>query len=284
MQIAIVGTGGIGSTFALHLSKAGHAVTVIARNKRLAQLQAENAIVTVKGERAAVKVLPELDATTPYDLVLVSVLAHQVDSVMPALKASAAKTVMFMFNTFDSLAPLKDAVGAERFAFGFPAIYATLPEGKLSAKVIITSGQTTTVDDAKWAKVFTAAGIKTIVDDDMFSWLRSHAVVVAPIMSMSVAVHASGKGISWREASVFARGWAQGFRLVRALGNDVRPGPAVFMSRLPSIFVKLLLWVMSRTSIAREMGAIGPNEARALIDSMKKIAPDQTDAIALMRP
>ena len=67
MKIAIVGTGGIGSTFALHLSRAGYDVTVIARGKRLEQLQRDQAIVCVGG----VSVSGALDQTTPWNLVLV---------------------------------------------------------------------------------------------------------------------------------------------------------------------------------------------------------------------
>ena len=52
MQIAIIGLGGIGSTFALQLARAGHDVTAIARGRRLEQLERDAAIVTAAGERA----------------------------------------------------------------------------------------------------------------------------------------------------------------------------------------------------------------------------------------
>jgi 2-dehydropantoate 2-reductase len=87
MQIAIVGPGGIGSTFAFQLSEAGHDVTVIARGTRLEQLRHAGAIVTVEGERAAVHISGEFDTTTDWDLVLVTVLASQVDMLLPALSA-----------------------------------------------------------------------------------------------------------------------------------------------------------------------------------------------------
>src|SRR4051794_7533763 len=115
MHIAIVGPGGIGSTFALYLARAGHDVTVVARGKRLEQLQKEEAIVTATGERAKVTVAAQLDPTTPFDLVLVTVLAPQVDAVLPALSTGKARKVMFMFNMFEPLNRLRDAVGAERF-------------------------------------------------------------------------------------------------------------------------------------------------------------------------
>ena len=87
------------------------------------------AVVTTDGQRAPVNVAAALDATAAWDLVLVSVLASHVEAVLPALTASRAKAVMFMFNTFESLEPLREAVGHARFAFGFPAIVASDARG-----------------------------------------------------------------------------------------------------------------------------------------------------------
>jgi 2-dehydropantoate 2-reductase len=162
MQIAIVGPGAIGSTFAFQLSEAGHDVTVIARGTRLEQLRHAGAIVTVDGERAAVHGSGEIDTTTDWDLVLVTVLVSQVDMLLPALSASAAKSVMFMFNTFQSLDRLRDAVGPQRFAVGFPAIAAGLNDGRLSS-TILRRGMLTTVSDPIWAKAFTDAGLPATV-------------------------------------------------------------------------------------------------------------------------
>jgi ketopantoate reductase len=47
----------------LLLSRAGHDVTVVARGKRLEQLERDQAIVSTSGERAAVRVSSALDAT-----------------------------------------------------------------------------------------------------------------------------------------------------------------------------------------------------------------------------
>ena len=64
MQIAIIGPGGIGSTFAFRLSRAGHDVTVIARGRRLEQLRGDGAIVTADGQRAGIRVAAVLDEST----------------------------------------------------------------------------------------------------------------------------------------------------------------------------------------------------------------------------
>ncbi|MGK3968169.1 ketopantoate reductase family protein [Sorangium sp. So ce118] len=283
MKIAIVGPGGIGSTFAFQLARAGHEVTVVARGKRLEQLQRDEAIVKATGERAAVRVSAALDATTAWDLALVTVLAHQVDAVLPALAESAAKAVMFMFNTFGPLGRLRDAVGAARFAFGFPAILATLDDGRLTSK-IVTRGMVTPVTDAAWAKVFTDAGIPAVVEPDMESWLRTHAALVAPAMVGIITAHARKAGVSWAEATNLARAVEEGLRVVRQLGNTITPEPVAKLSRLPTPALAALVWTLSRIDAVRKTGAAGPGEPRALIDAMAAAAPGQTPALLAIRP
>lgn len=281
MQIAIVGTGAIGSTFAYQLATSGHAVTVIARGARLAQLQRDGAIVLASGERAPVQVAAALDASTPYDLVLVTVLAPQVGAVLPALRACAARTVMFMFNTFEPLDPLRDAVGAARFAFGFPGgVFTILRDGKIMKQ--IRAG--TTADDAAWAKTFTEAGIPTVVERDMHGWLRSHAALVIPLMAIGTVVLPRGAGISWREAGAHAAAMEAAFRVVRQLGHAVTPSVVLVLSRLPRSVVTALLWAMSRTAMLRDLGELGPAEPRMLIDMMTAAAPGKTAALLAIRP
>lgn len=283
MRIAIVGLGGIGSTFAFHLARAGHQVTVVARGKRLESLQKENAIVTVTGERAEVQVSAALDATLPWDLVLVTVLAPQVDVVLPSLVASSARKVMFMFNTFEPFERLRNAVGIARFAFGFPAILAQVDEGRLTAKVV-SRGQVTTVTEPEWAEVFTAAGIPTVVHADMESWLRTHAAMVVPFMLAANTAHQRKAGVSWGEAWKLARAMGEGFKLVRQLGNAITPAPMVVLECLPTPTVAMLLWGLTRVEALRKSGAAGPNEPRALIDAMSAVAPGQMTALREVRP
>lgn len=283
MRIAIIGPGGIGSTFALYLARAGHEVTVVARGKRLEQLQRDRAIVPTTGQRAPVEVSAALDTTVAYDLVLVTVLASQVDAVLPALARCAARQVMFMFNTFEPLDRLRDAVGAERFAFGFPAILAGLDAGRLTSQVV-SRPMTTTVTDAGWAQRFTDAGIRTVTHPDMESWLRTHAAFVVPAMVASVRSHQRQAGVSWREATDLARAMREGFQLVTELGNTITPPPMGTISRLPEKAMAALLWAMSRVPAMRKAGAAGPGEPRALIDAMSAAAPGPMPALLAIRP
>lgn len=284
MQIAIIGLGGIGSTFALQLSRASHDVTAIARGQRLAQIERDGAIVTAAGERAAVRVAAALDPTTPWDLVLVTVLAHQVDEVLPALQACAARKVMFMFNTFERLDRLRDAVGAERFTFGFPAILATLDrDGRLATK-IVHRGLVTTVTDPSLAALFTAAGITACVHHDMESWLRTHAALVVPFMLGVARAHERHAGLSWGESRQLADGMDEGLALVRRLGNAITPPSMKVVACLPRATVAAVLWGASRLRSMRASGAAGTREPRALIDAMQAVAPGEIPKLLALRP
>jgi 2-dehydropantoate 2-reductase len=283
MKIAIYGTGPIGSTFAFHMSAAGHEVTCIARGARLAQLRAEGAILTIDGRRAPITPAEALDPAVTFDLVIVTVLAHKVAAILPALEASAARTIMFMFNQFETLSQLRDAVGPERVAFGFPAILASLEAGKLRAK-IYTFGQKTIASDCRWAELFTASGIAAGVERDMQSWLRTHAVAVAIMMSVATAAYQRGAGLSFAEAKTYARALREGFDLIGHLGDRVRPVAMKLLIVLPVRAVAAIFFVMSRTSLVKTIGAIGADEPRALVDNMLAAASVPMPSLCAIRP
>ena len=275
LRIAVLGAGNIGSTFAFQLARAGrHDVTVIARpgSMRLKQLRRDEAIIDVKGERASVRVADTLDEHAPYDLVVVTLLAHQVDAVLPALRRSAAKCIQFMFNTFDP-ERLQAAVGAGRCAFGMNFVQATLDgNGKLKA-TIGAGGQKTLMDQQRWADVFNAAGLPAAVERDMPLWLRCHVPLCVAFESVSVAGARRGGGASWGEALVLARGVHAGFGLIKGLGHPIYPRTKGLIDRSPAPVLAAVLWSMSRVRSFRELLATGKAECAALVDAMVKAAP-----------
>lgn len=281
MKIAIIGPGAIGSTFAWQLSRAGHEVTVVARGARLASIQRDGAIVRSDGERATVAVCAALDEQQPWDLVLVTVLATQLEPVLPVLARCAARRVMFMFNTFESIAPLRDAVGEGRFAFGFPGgVFTLLVDERIHPQI----RQGTTVSDPSFAALFRAAGIPTVVEPDMQGWLRAHAAMVAPLMAMSTVVLARGAGASWRECRRYVDALVAGFAIVRAVGSVARPAALGAMVRLPRAALTAALWAFSRTMMLRDLGRLGATEPRMLIDMMGRAAPSLAEPLRAIRP
>ena len=275
LRIAVLGAGKIGSTFASQLARVGgHDVTAIARpaSVRLKQLQRDAGIIGVKGERASVRVIDTLDEETPYDLVIVTLLAHQTDAMLPALQRSAARCVQFMFNTFHP-ERLQDAIGAERCAFGMPFVQATLDsDGKLKA-TIGAAGQKTIMSEQRWVDVFNAAGLPAAIEPDMPLWLRCHVPLCIAFESVAVAGARRGGGASWAEAVVLARGVQACFSLIKGLGYPIYPGAKKLIGRSPMPVLAAALWSMSRIASFREVLATGKDECEILVDAVVAAAP-----------
>ena len=291
LRIAVLGAGKIGSAFAYQLARqGGHDVTVIARpgSIRFQQLECDGAIVDVKGERANVQVADELFEDVPYDLVIVTLLAHQIEPILPVLQRSAAKCIQFMFNNFHP-EQLQDVISTERCAFGMPFVQAQLgSDGRLKA-TIGAGGQKTIMSQQRWVDVFNAAGLPAVLEADMLLWLRCHVPLCVAFESVSVAGMRRGGGASWGEALVLARGVRASFALIKGLGYDVYPKTKKRIARSPVPLVAAMLWGLSRVRSFRELLATGRAECCALVDAMVAATPHSktsVDAMAIhaMRP
>ena len=291
LRIAVLGVGGIGSTFAFQLARVGgHDVTVIARpnSSRLQQLQSDKGIVNVSGERADVRVVDTLDEEIPYDLIIVTLLAHQIDAVLGGLQRSAAKYVQFMFNNFNP-ERLRDAIGAERCSFGMPFVQASIDkDGRLNA-TIGAMGQKTLMSRQRWVELFIAAGLPAALEQNMLLWIRCHVPMCIAFESVSVLGVRRGGGASWAEAMILARGVHEGFAMIQQLGYELYPSGKRWLNRSPVWVVASMLWFMSRIRSFRELLATGAGECRVLVDVMVAAAL-QTDppipfaAIQAMKP
>jgi 2-dehydropantoate 2-reductase len=291
LRIAILGAGKIGSAFAFQLARTGgHDVTVIARpgSLRLAQLERDQAIVDTRGERAGVRVADRLDEQASYDLLIVTLLAHQTVPLLPALQRSAARCIQFMFNTFEP-ERLQAAIGPERCAFGMPFVQATLDgEGRLKV-VIGAGGQKCLMGRQSSVDTFNAAGLPATLEPDMPLWLRCHTPFCVAFESVSVAGERRGGGASWGEALVLARGVHASFALIKARGYAVYPQAKARIDRSPAWVMAAMLWGMSRIRSFRQLLASGEAECRALVDVMLSAAPpgspaDVVSAVAAMKP
>ena len=285
LRIAILGVGGIGSTFAFQLARTGHhEVTGIARpgSARLAQLQRDGGIVDTRGDRAELCVADTLDEKTPYDLVLVTLPAHQAEAVLPALGRSAARWIQFLFNTFEP-ERLRDAVGAHRCSFGMPFVQGSIdPDGKLNAK-IGAAGQKTRVGEERWVSLFNAAGLPAVFDPNMLLWLRCHVPLCIAFESVSVAGTRRSGGASWKEARTIARGMQESFSLIERLGYQLYPSGKAWLHASPVWVAASLLWFASRIPSFRTLLATGLNECRALTDVLVRYAPHAMPAVSIPR-
>lgn len=290
-SIAVIGVGQIGSTFAYKLARAGHDVTVIARpgSLRLNQLRRDNGIVLKTGDRAEMRVGDELDEQTAYDLVVVTTLAHQAESLLPALARSKAQCIHFMSVNFNP-ERFQDAIGKKRCTFGMPFVMASLDrEGKLNSR--IGSRPKTLHGDQRWVDLFNGGGVPSAFEPDMLLWLRCHAPLTVAMESISVAGQRRGAGASWTEAMVVARGLRGGFAIVKRLGYRLYPRPKSVIASFPTFVIACTLWLVSRIASFRELLATGLSESRALADSIvaaaakaKPALPAAVQAVLAMKP
>lgn len=291
LSIAVLGSGAIGSTFAYQLAHAGHAVTAIARpnSSRLDQLRRDQAIVLTTGEKASLRVADQLDEHTAYDLVLVTTLAHQAAALLPPLQRSQAKSVQFMFNTFEP-ERFQAALGVERSSVGLPFVMSTLDDdGRL--KTTISSRRKTLHGKQRWKTLFDQAGIPSAYEANMPLWLRCHAPLCIAMESISFSAQQRGRGASWAEARKVARGLHGGFKIVEALGNPLYPASKKRLNDLPDNLLAGMLWFLSKNKTFRELLATGVQECRALIDGIveaakgsERISPASLEAVRALWP
>jgi len=285
LRIAVIGLGGIGSAFAFQLARTGHHdVTAIARpdSARLRQLRRDKGIVNTENERADMHVADALDEDIPFDLVLVTLLAHQVETVIPQLQRSAAKSIHFMFNNFDP-ERLRNIIGAERCSFGMPFVQATVDkDGRLKA-TIGAGGQKTKMDHERWVQVFNSAGLPAVLEPKMLLWLRCHAPLCVAFESISFAGVQRGRGASWGEAMAVARGVKECFTLIKRLGYQLYPSGKSFLSASPAWVTASMLWFSSRLTTFRSLLATGVGECRALVDVMVADAAKADRPVSLMK-
>ena len=292
-DIAILGVGRIGSALAFQIRRSGHhSVTGIARpnSTRLAQLSRDQGIVNTKAQHADISIVAALDERVPYDLLIITLLGHQLQSILPSLKRSAAKRILCMFNTFtpENLIPI---IGADRIAFGMPFIQADItPSGQLKAKITGAGTQSTILSDQFCVDLFNQSGLPAAFEPDMPLWLRCHAPICVAMESIAIAGHQRGKGASWGEAKVVAEGIRACYMVVRGLGYEVYPKMKKRIVSLPVVIIACGLWALSRVKSFRDLLATGSPECDAIIDEMisaaesKGLAREVVEGVRRMRP
>src|SRR3972149_1600909 len=99
MKILVYGAGVLGSVYAAHLQRAGHAVTLLARGQRYIDLQ-ENGLaledeITGRITISDINLINHLEPEDPYDWIMVVMRKNQVAEILPVLAANKTPNVLF---------------------------------------------------------------------------------------------------------------------------------------------------------------------------------------------
>jgi 2-dehydropantoate 2-reductase len=192
-RILVIGAGVNGSVCAAWLSEHGVDVTVLARGKRLAEIQSSGIVIenafSQRRTVARVRAIGELAPGDTYDYVLVVVGRNQVAELLPTLAANNSPNVVFMNNNLAGPGEIVAALGSERPMLGF-----VFAGGKRDGEIIRVIGPfahslmrtpfgeidgTVTPRLKRLVNLLNGAGLRAKVSTHIVDYLATHASGVA---------------------------------------------------------------------------------------------------------
>jgi 2-dehydropantoate 2-reductase len=288
MNVLVYGAGVVGSQYAAGLRRAGHEVSILARGKRLADLEQHGIVLEsmASGRRTVtwVKTVESLAPDEIYDLVLVPMRRNQVPAVLPVLAANRhTPSVLFLGNNVAGPDEYVAALGRERVLLGFGGV-GGVREGHVVRRFGDDSGRSgatylgeldgrTTPRVAYLTEAFAATPFPVTVVSDIDAWLKMHAAVVLPL---AAAIYLAG-GDNYRLARtrdglvLAARAIGDGLRALRALDIPIVPSKYRALAWVPEPLVVALLRRIMDTEFA-EIGLAG--HANAAQDEMSALATE----------
>jgi len=197
VRILIAGAGALGSLYGAFLRRAGHRVTLLGRAEHLEAIRARGLDVdglfgdaTVAGFELATRAA---DVGGPFDLILLAVKSHAVEStVRPLVRALAANgRLLALQNGLGHVEALTALVGAERLLAAPVLIGATVPApGRVRVTVCakpvkIGSPSPLGLEGARrWAETLGAAGIPSEPSDRLFAFLWEKMLYNLPLNAL----------------------------------------------------------------------------------------------------
>ena len=187
------GAGVIGSLYAGKLALSGQNVTLLARGKRLKELQEEGlTLFSEKNgeEKPNISVISELKSDDIYDYVFVTLRNENLDDALPILAQNKSANFVFMVNTPNGYSNWIRHLGKERIVAAFPGAGGKVKNGTVHYQLTPRIIQPTTLGEingkkseriAILKKIIRQAGFPTAISRNMDSWQKSHVAMVCPL-------------------------------------------------------------------------------------------------------
>ena len=192
-RILIFGAGVIGSVYAGKLALAGHSVSVLARNKRLKELELNGLLLSENGKKIIkinVTVISELKRDDIYDYIFVTLRKDQLKEALHLLGQNQSKNFVFMVNTSSGYADWTNKMGIERVIPAFPGAGGKIENGIVYFSLTPKFVQPTTIGEIdgkvtqrinELVKILRNAGFSTSISKKMDSWQKSHVAMVCAL-------------------------------------------------------------------------------------------------------
>jgi 2-dehydropantoate 2-reductase len=286
MRVLVVRAGVIGSVYGAKLLEAGHAVVMLSRGERLADLQTRG-LMLQDGEsqlqtRLSVPAVDRLDDTDGYDLALVSVRHEQLAAALPVLTSMRGRPDVLVFgHSSGRRGDVLEALG-NRAVFGFPAV-GGIRDGRVIRYVLIRQqksmlgepGGATSSRILGLRAAFRDAGFPTRISTNIDGWLIGHVAFVVPIAFAlyRVGIETAQLARDSETLALMVRATRQAFGALLAGGDaEIPTNLKILYMRMPEAFA-VRYW---RRVLAGPRGELwfaahsraAPEELRSLRDEL----------------
>jgi len=285
----VIGAGVNGSVCAARLFERGIDVTVLARGKRLAEIESNGIVIvnpfTQKRRVTNVRAIGELAPGDTYDYIFVIVRRNQVAELLPTLAANCSPNVVFMNNNLNGPAEIVAALGPQRPMLGF-----VFAGGKRDGDIIRAMGPfdhslmktpfgeingTVTPRLKRLVNLLNRAGLRAKVSTNIVDYLATHAAGVAAFVPLVIKHESDTKALarSDEDMKLAAAAMRETLPVLKALGHKIVPAGQQFLAVTPVFVLAFLLRLLFNSRFG-EVGAAwhvqqAPDEMQALADDLR---------------
>lgn len=283
-KILIYGAGVIGSTFGGRLALAGHQVTLLARNKRLAELQEKGLLLQNAKDKmpvkADIKIISRLEQNDVYDFIVVALRKDQVDSTLPDLAQNKSTNFIFMVNNPSGYSAWIDALGTDRVIPAFPGAGGKIENGIVHYEIVSKFIQPTTIgeingqDSARICQIksmFSEAGFPVSISRNMDAWQKTHVAMVGPMGNVIYFDGGNNYTVAKNSEAIqlMNRSLAENFNFLHRSGIGIEPAKLHIFRLLPQW---MLNWIMKMTFNSKWAETVISNHALNARDEMRLIS------------
>jgi len=285
-KILIYGAGVIGSIFAGMIARKGFDVTVLARGKRLQELNTNGLILvnSMNNIRTVVKLRTTdvLNENDIYDYIIVVVQNTQIDDILPILSKNKSSNIVFVVNNPLGYDKWIDAVGRERIMFGFPSAGGVRKNGEVHyfiGKGIAKLFQSTTFGELDGArtgrlihlvKIFKHAGFQPAISKSPDAWQKTHIAVVMPAAKALYKYQSNNYELSRSYATLkqMILSTRECFLVLKSIDVKIEPKKLNFYY-LPLFVIVPAYMLLMRTKIAEVAMAEHTKVAKEEMDALE---------------
>ncbi|WP_315119820.1 2-dehydropantoate 2-reductase N-terminal domain-containing protein [uncultured Clostridium sp.] len=280
-KILIIGAGVIGSIYAVNLSNAGYSVNMLARSRRLTELEEKGLTFynnkTGSIDRAHVKIINKLYDDDIYDYVFVTVRYEQIEDALWGIKNNCSRNIVTMVNNPFGYGKWGEIVGKEKIIPAFPGAGGKIENGILYYKLTSRVIQPTTFGELSGEKstritelyeILKSAGFPISICNNMDPWQKSHLAMVIP---MANAIYFDGGDNYSTARNVQAMrnmslSLKENFNFLKSIGIIITPIKLNIFRICPTWFLSFILKSVYKTKFAETLISNHANNAKHEMD------------------